>query len=115
MQDVEPGVLTGTAASWSGLISVETTELGLPLSVDVDRSELQRDPADLAAELVRLCGQAANRARLARRAELAEAGVTRDVLDRLGLATAEEVAEAEYAQEAEYEYVPRTWRSNGGV
>lgn len=115
MPDVEPGVLTGTAASWSGLISVETSELGLPLSVEVDRSELDRDPADLAAELVRLCGQAANRARLIRRVGLADAGVPRDVLDRLGLATAEQIAEAEYAQETEYEYVPRTWRNNGGV
>ncbi|MEU0503761.1 hypothetical protein [Nocardia sp. NPDC005998] len=114
MSASEMGLLVGTAESAAGRISVETTELGLPLSVAVDRAELRHDPAGLAAEIVRLCRQSANRARLARRAELAEAGVAHDVLDRMGLPTADEVAQAELAEETEYEYAPLSWLRSGG-
>ncbi|WP_433709532.1 hypothetical protein ACQP2U_23950 [Nocardia sp. CA-084685] len=113
MSASELGLLVGTAESATGRISVETTELGLPLSVVVDRAELQRHPADLAAEIVRLCRQSANRARLARRADLAEAGVAHDVLNRMGLPTADGLALAELVEETEYEYAPWSWLRSG--
>ncbi len=103
----EQRLITGAAVSRSGRISVETTEMGLPTAVVIDRGELRRDPALLAGEILRLCRQGSARARLARRGELATAGVERDVLDSFGLPTADEVALAELVDETEYDYAPR--------
>ncbi|WP_216899701.1 hypothetical protein [Nocardia alni] len=103
----EQRLITGTAESRSGRISVETTEMGLPTAITVDRGELRRDPDLLAGEILRLCRQASARARLARRGELAAAGVARDVLDSFGLPTADEVALAELVAETEYDHAPQ--------
>ncbi|MGH8883427.1 MAG: hypothetical protein ACRD0P_39810 [Stackebrandtia sp.] len=80
-----------TATTRSGSISVKTTEQGLPLRITIDPAELRRAPAELAAELLRLCSRAADRAGLARRRELAEAGLSSDLLALTGLPTAEQV------------------------
>jgi hypothetical protein len=109
MSDSDRGVLVGSATSSTGRISVETTELGLPLSMVIDRSELRCDPGELGTSILRLCRQAAGRARMARRAELAQAGVAPDVLDRIGLPTTEDIALAELTEEAEHDYAPRSW------
>ncbi|MEV6427879.1 hypothetical protein [Nocardia sp. NPDC051463] len=98
-----------TIASKSGSISVETTEQGLPIGIKVERDELRRPPAELAAEIVRLCRQSANRAGLARRAELEKAGLTADVLALTGLPKPEDVARQELVEEAEYEVEPQSW------
>ncbi len=102
----EQRFITGAAVSRSGRISVETTEMGLPTAITIDRGELRRDPDLLAGEILRLCRQASARARLARRGELATAGVARDVLDSLGLPTADAVSLAEFVAETEYDYAP---------
>ncbi|WP_405179634.1 hypothetical protein OG225_38670 [Nocardia sp. NBC_01377] len=97
------------AMSRSGSITVETTEQGLPLSVSVDRAELRRAPQDLAAEVLRLCRQAADRAGAQRRRRLAEAGVSADLLALTGLPTAAEVERRELIDEQEYEVEPQSW------
>ncbi|WP_406236320.1 hypothetical protein [Nocardia sp. NBC_01009] len=98
-----------STTSRSGAISVRTTEQGLPLGISVDPAELRRDPGGLAAEVLRLCKQAANRAGLIRRAELEAAGMSGDMLALLGLPTSEDVARQEIAEEQEYETEPRSW------
>lgn len=95
--------------SRSGSISIETTEQGLPIGLTIERDELRRPPGELAAEIVRLCNQSANRAGLARRAELAEAGLTSDVLALTGLPKPEDVARRELVEEAEYDVEPQSW------
>ncbi len=97
------------AASKSGSISVETTEQGLPVRITVEPGELRREPGELAAAILRLCKQSANRAGLARRAELEAAGLTSDVLALTGLPKPEDVARQELVDEAEYEVEPQTW------
>jgi hypothetical protein len=100
---------TGTATSCGGRISVTTTELGLPLALSVEADELQRDPQELADDLVALCRQAANRAGLARRRELAQQGVSPAGLDLLKLPTFDEVQREEIIHETVHEYEPRSW------
>lgn len=98
-----------TATTRSGSITVETTEQGLPLRVAIDAAELRRPPAELAAELLRLCSRAADRAGLARRRQLAEAGLDTDLLALTGLPTAEQAERRELIDEQEYETEPQSW------
>ncbi|WP_040788665.1 hypothetical protein [Nocardia paucivorans] len=98
-----------TAASRSGSISVETTEQGLPVGITVERDELRRPPGELAAEILRLCRQSANRAGLERREQLRAAGLTGEALALTGLPKPEDVARQELIEEAEYEVEPQSW------
>ncbi|MBF6351428.1 MULTISPECIES: hypothetical protein [Nocardia] len=109
MNPPEPEYFTGSATSRTGLVTVQTTELGLPTAISVYEVALRGDPHVLADEIKRLCRQSANRARLARRNALVEAGADREVLDRLGLPTAAEVALAEEADEQYGGYDPGSW------
>jgi len=104
---------TGTATARGGAITVTTTEFGLPLGIKVGREQLHRDPRELAEDILRLCRQAANRAGLQRRQELAEAGVPGSALDLLKLPKPEDVAGAEIGYEAEYDYEPQSWLEHG--
>nr|WP_019926180.1 hypothetical protein [Nocardia sp. BMG111209] len=97
------------ATSRDGSISVETTEQGLPLRISVEPGELRRNPDDLAADLLRLCRRAANRAGAARRQQLAEAGMSADLLALTGLPKAEEVERQELIDEQESEVEPQSW------
>ncbi|GGK99128.1 hypothetical protein GCM10011588_12220 [Nocardia jinanensis] len=98
-----------TAASRSGSISVETTEQGLPTKIDILPAELGRPPAELAAEILRLCKRSSGRAGLARRRELEAAGMSSEILALTGLPTQEDIAHEEYLEQAEYEYEPQSW------
>ncbi|NKY50390.1 hypothetical protein [Nocardia vermiculata] len=98
-----------TATTRSGSITVETTEQGLPLRIAIEPAELRRPPAELAAELLRLCSRAADRAGLARRRELAEAGLSSDLLALTGLPTAAQVERRELVEEQDYETEPQSW------
>ncbi|MEV6273918.1 hypothetical protein [Nocardia sp. NPDC051832] len=98
-----------TAANISGTISVKTTEQGLPLAISVEPGELRRDPAELASQIMRLCRQAANRAGLARREQLQEAGLSSQMLALTGLPKPEDVAAQEWVEEEEYEEEPQSW------
>nr|WP_232541788.1 hypothetical protein [Nocardia bovistercoris] len=81
----------------------------MPLGISIDPAELHRDPEGLAAEVLRLCGQAANRAGLARRRQMEEAGVAPDMIALMNLPTPELVARAELADEEEYDVEPQSW------
>ncbi|MFI6046327.1 hypothetical protein ACIA8C_32235 [Nocardia sp. NPDC051321] len=95
--------------SLTGSIAVRTTEQGLPLGIRLDQDQLRRAPEALAAEILRLCKQSANRAGMARRAQLQEAGFTSEMLAMTGLPTEQEVARQEIIEEQEYETEPQSW------
>ncbi len=109
MSDEQAAPAEWTASSRSGTITVRTTEQGLPLGISVEPGELKRNPQELAADILRLCKQAANRAALARRAQFEQAGVDPAALRLMGLPTAEEVARQEQAEQEEYETEPDSW------
>ncbi|WP_307817479.1 hypothetical protein [Nocardia acididurans] len=98
-----------TAANTTGSIRIRVTEQGIPLAVKVDSAELRRDPEQLAAELLRLCQRAANRAGLARRRQLEAAGVNAETLAAAGLPTEAEVARQEIVEEQYYDTEPQSW------
>ena len=100
---------TGEAALRNGEIGVTATESGLLLALRVAPEQLRRNPEDLAEDLLRLCRLAANRAGLARRAELSRLGLTVQALDLLGLPTQDAVERTELSDESNHEYEPRTW------
>lgn len=97
------------AASLTGTIVVRTTEQGVPVGITVDPTELQRDPAALAAEILRLCRKSASRAGLTRRQQLAAAGFDPALLAATGLPTEAEVAASEIVAEQEYDTEPQSW------
>lgn len=106
---VEPDWVSVAVASSSGLIRVQATEGGIPLTVKVERSELHRDPEQLAGEILRLCQRAAHRAGLARRKQLEEAGLDAAALARTGLPTEADVAQQELVEEQDYDTEPQSW------
>jgi len=107
--DQQWDMTTTVAASRSGAMTVETTEQGLPLRISVDAAELRRSPVDLAAAVLRLCRQAADRAGALRRQQLADAGVSPDLLALTGLPTAAEIERQELIDEQEYDVEPESW------
>ncbi len=88
------------ASSRTGTVSVVTTEQGLPTSVRLEPAELHKDPALLAAEVLRLCRQAAMHAGVARREALKAHGVSGDIIDSMRLPRADDLARAEYEDDA---------------
>ncbi|WP_278264911.1 hypothetical protein [Nocardia sp. AG03] len=98
-----------TASSRTGAIEVRTTERGLPVGITIDGDQLRGDPDALAAEILRLCKQSAERAGLARRTQLAEAGFDPGLLAATGLPTEAQVAAAEIAEEQDYDTEPESW------
>lgn len=109
MSEVEARPPEWSASSRTGAITVHTTEQGLPLGISITAEELRKDPQALAAEVLRLCKRAANRAGLQRRAQLEEAGMTPEMIDLLGLPTPDAVARREAEDEDDYEMEPATW------
>lgn len=101
--------IVGSAVSRNGSIAVETTEEGLPIRLTVEHYEICRPPAELAREILRLCQQSANRVKLARRAELEAAGLSREALEFTGLPTRAEIAQQELVEESLYDHEPRSW------
>ncbi|WP_019929523.1 hypothetical protein [Nocardia sp. BMG111209] len=101
---------TCTAASVTGSIVVRTTEQGLPLGIRIEAAELYgKDPMQLAGEVLRLCQRSANRAGLARRKQLAEAGISAASLAHSGLPTEAELARQEIVEEQDYDTEPQSW------
>lgn len=98
-----------TASTRSGAIRVQTDELGLPLAVHIEPSEMRKDTTYLAGEVLRLCQQAARRADADRRLTLERAGVPVTFLDQAGLPSHRSIAEEETQAELEFEEQPRTW------
>ena len=73
------------ATSTNGGLRVRANDQGTPLHIGIERTELRREPQDLADAIVRLCRQAATTAGLSRRAELERAGIGPDVLRAMRL------------------------------
>ena len=88
------------ATSRTGNIAVLTTDQGLPTSVRIEPAELRKDPALLAAEVLRLCQQAAMKAGVARRDELRAGGVSNEIIDAMNLPRPDDLARAEYEDDA---------------
>ncbi|MFC7753918.1 hypothetical protein [Tsukamurella soli] len=64
---------------------MRANDQGTPLEVVIEQSEMRRGADALARDIVALCREAARTAGLARRAELARAGVGGRVLGYMGL------------------------------
>ena len=107
-ETVENAALLVTVASRSGALRMTATEQGLPVRLDVDAEQLQRDPDVLARDLLRLCRQAAQRAGLQRRIQMTEQGVPAEVIDRFGHPRPEDVAREEILDD-EDDYEPTSW------
>lgn len=73
------------ATSTNGGLRVRANDQGTPLHIAIESGELRREPHELAAAIVRLCGEAAVAAGLRRRAELERAGVAEPVIRALRL------------------------------
>ncbi|MCA0158311.1 hypothetical protein LB823_19105 [Tsukamurella sp. M9C] len=73
------------ATSTNGGVRVRANDQGTPLHIAIERTELRREPQDLADAIVRLCREAAATAGLQRRAELERAGVGPEVLRAMRL------------------------------
>ena len=97
-----------SARSRSGTIAVTTTPQGLPTSIRIDDAALDRDPAVLGTEILRLCQQAAMAAGIRWREELLAAGVERDVVESMKLPKPDDLARAEYYDDATSE-APSSW------
>ncbi|MBA4025438.1 MAG: hypothetical protein C0482_24040 [Gordonia sp.] len=96
------------ATSRTGTITVVTTDQGLPTAVRLEPTELRKDPSILAAEVLRLCQQASMHAGVARREELKAAGVSSDIIDQMKLPRADDLARAEYRDDADAG-APSSW------
>lgn len=73
------------ATSTNGGVRVRANDQGTPLHIAIEKTELRREPQDLADAIVRLCREAATTAGLRRRAELERAGVGPEVLRAMRL------------------------------
>ena len=98
-----------TASLRNGALSVQTTEQGLPVAITVDDSQLRRDPALLAKDLLRLCRQAATRAGLERRRELEQQGVSPEIIAHFQLPNEADAVEQEIRDEWDDEYETTSW------
>ncbi len=97
-----------SASSRDGAIVVTTSYEGLPLTLKVDDAALRRDPRVLAADILKLCKQSAQRAGLEHRRALEEAGFGPEIIAKFNLPTPDEVTREEII--AEYEdHEPSTW------
>ncbi|MCX5044473.1 hypothetical protein OG921_14985 [Aldersonia sp. NBC_00410] len=103
-----PEVTHATSTNRQGTLAVRANDQGLPTDIRVDRRELRYGAEALAAEILRLSRSAALEARARRRVELAEAGITAEVLDRLGLPTRTEV-DQRLAAADDADLSPTTW------
>ena len=96
------------AVNHARTVAVRATDTGLPVDIRVDRREMRFGGEHLAREILRLCRGAGREAGARRRDELSQAGLSGEVLDRLGLPTRDDVAAAEHAA-AEDTDSPASW------
>ncbi|MGC0365073.1 hypothetical protein ABH922_003057 [Rhodococcus sp. 27YEA15] len=98
-------IITSVAANRARTVVVRATEQSVPVDLRIDQDELRYGGARLAAQILTLCERAGLEAGARHRVELEDSGVPASVLDRLGLATAEQVARAQ----AVHDRYPATW------
>ncbi|WP_068275067.1 hypothetical protein [Aldersonia kunmingensis] len=104
-----PDVTCATSTNRAGTLSVRATDQGLPVVIHLDRRELRYGAEALAAEILRLSRTAAVKARAKRRVELAEAGISDEILDRLGLPTRADAVLATNGDTEDPELAPVSW------
>lgn len=89
------------ARSRSGGLAVRTTAQGLPVAVHIASTELDKHPELLAADILRLCKQAAMSAGIRLRENLLAAGVDRDLVNEMKLPRPEDLSAAEERDDEE--------------
>lgn len=99
------------AATRDDSVRVRASESGLPVSIHIDSAELRYGGAELAATVLDLCRRATERARAERRTLLEQSGMSRGVLDMLGLPSASDVADAEN-ELMDTEQPPSSWMTS---
>lgn len=97
-----------TARSRSGGLAVRTTAQGLPVSVRIENSELDKDPALLAGDILRLCRQAAMSAGVRLRESLLASGMDNDLVLEMNLPKPDDLARAEMLDDEEAD-APASW------
>jgi hypothetical protein len=83
--------------SASGGVHVLTTDRGLPVRLKLDQRELNRQPQDLAREILALCQLSAKRAQVEIRQEMSGRGVSPQTMRGMNLATEDELEAAKVA------------------
>ena len=111
-QTVDAAQALSSARSRSGSLAVITTPQGLPVSVRIDQSALDKEPAVVADEILRLCRQSAMAAGIRLREQLIASGVERDVVDAMRLPRADDLARAEQLDDHDLD-APASWLRSG--
>ncbi|GAB2670877.1 hypothetical protein ACWDYH_19680 [Nocardia goodfellowii] len=88
-----PNVTVAASQNRSGTIAVRATDQGMPVEIKFERSEYRYGAQALAAEILRLTKRSAVAARARRREVLTEAGMSPEVLDKLGLPTRQQAVD----------------------
>ncbi|WP_052689038.1 DUF2694 family protein [Williamsia herbipolensis] len=100
----------GLAATPSGSIEVRTTEQGLPTSIRIERSEMDKPADTLARTILLLCQQAGKRAAAAHRAQLLADGHPLEAVSYLNLPTDRDAADFDlYVDSQLGDSEPDTW------
>ena len=100
--------ISAWASTRTESVRVRADETGVPITVDIEQSELRYGGEQLASTVLDLTRRAADVARARRRTELERAGVDAAVLDRMGLPSEASVARAENAL-LERDSTPTSW------
>ncbi|MGA9871593.1 MAG: hypothetical protein WBQ44_10690 [Rhodococcus sp. (in: high G+C Gram-positive bacteria)] len=87
--------ISAWAATRNNTVRVRVTEHGVPVAIRVDPDELRYGSEQLARTILQLCARATTSARAERRLFLEHDGMDANVLDRLGLPRATDVAQEE--------------------
>ncbi len=101
-----PPIVTAVAVNRSGTIAVRATEHAVPVDLRISQDELRYGGERLAQQILTLCSKAAVEAGALHRVELEATGVPGAILDRLGLATRDELADVDAAED---QSLPSSW------
>ncbi|MCJ0895621.1 hypothetical protein MTX38_01010 [Rhodococcus sp. ARC_M13] len=101
-----PPIITAVSVNRAETIAVRATEHAIPVDLRISQEELRYGGERLAQQILTLCSKAAIEAGARHRVELEETGVPAAILDRLGLATRDELADVDAA---EGQNLPSSW------
>ena len=101
-----PPITTAVAVNRNGTIAVRATEHAVPVDLRISQDELRYGGERLAQQILTLCSKAAVEAGALHRVELEATGVPAAILDRLGLATRDELADVDAAED---QSLPSSW------
>jgi len=101
-----PPIITAVAVNRAGTIAVRATEHAVPVDLRISQGELRYGGARLAQQILALSSKAAIEAGVRHRVELEQTGVPAAILDRLGLATRDELADVDATED---QSLPSSW------